>query len=47
MGGVAREWTVILGDDITAGSQLDLRLVMTKFGAPAVVIGYSVDLEAP
>ncbi len=45
MGGTAREWTTIIPSDVVPGSEMQLRVVMTKFGAPAVRIGYEVLLE--
>ena len=45
MGGTAREWTAITPSDLVPGSEMHLRVVMTKFGEPAVRIGYEVRLE--
>ena len=45
MGGTAREWTAIIPSEVVPGSQMELRVVMTKFGEPAVRIGYEVRLE--
>lgn len=45
MGGTAREWTAIIPSDVVPGSKMQLRVVMTKFSAPAVRIGYEVLLE--
>ncbi len=45
MGGTAREWTAIIPSDVVPGSEMQLRVVMTKFGEPAVRIGYEVRLE--
>ncbi|MCH8184635.1 MAG: hypothetical protein IH862_00855 [Chloroflexi bacterium] len=45
MGGTAREWTAIIPSDVVPGSEMQLRVVMTKFGGPAVRIGYEVLLE--
>ncbi|MCH8206999.1 MAG: hypothetical protein IH956_08350 [Chloroflexi bacterium] len=47
MGGTAREWRGRLPGDILPGSRLDLRLVMTKFGAPGVRVGYELLLMGP
>lgn len=46
MGGSAREWYATLEGDLVPGSPFELRLVMTKFGAPDVVVGYSIDVAA-
>ncbi len=45
MGGSAHEWDAVLDNDLVGGSTLEVRLVMTKFGPPAVEIAYSVDVE--
>ncbi|MCH8109153.1 MAG: hypothetical protein IIB15_03405 [Chloroflexi bacterium] len=45
MGGSAREWSTVISSDIVPGSQVELRLVMTKFGPPGVRIAYEVRLE--
>ncbi len=44
MGETAREWSAIIPSDVVPGSEMQLRVVMTKFGAPAVRIGYEVRL---
>jgi len=45
VGGSARTWRTTLKDDIDPGSEIELRLVMTKFGAPAVDIAYEIRVE--
>ena len=42
MGGVTREWTMVLDENIVPGSRYSLDLVMTKFEEPSVVIAYDV-----
>jgi hypothetical protein len=44
VGGSARTWETRLPANVVASSAIRLRLVMTKFGPPAVTIGYSVSL---
>ena len=45
MGGSAREWTVILADDLVPGSEVEIRLVLTKFGGPNVSLTYELALR--
>ena len=45
MGGSARTWTTVLPDNLAPGTEIELRLVMTKFGPPAVDIDYEIRLE--
>ncbi len=50
MGGTAQAWTTVIPSDLNLadlkpGSSLELRVVMTKFGSPAVNIAYEVRLE--
>lgn len=45
MGGSAREWSTVLPSGLVAGGTFELRLVMTKFDAPAVSIAYEVRVE--
>ena len=45
MGGSATRWETTLDDVPRAAGALTLRLVLTKFGAPAVEIAYRVLLE--
>lgn len=46
MGGSARAWQTILPADLVPSSSIQLRLVMTKFGPPAVRIAYAISLMA-
>lgn len=46
MGGSARTWTGTLPADLAAGGTIQLRLVMTKFGSPAVQIAYAISVQA-
>lgn len=45
MGGSAREWSAHIDGPLVAGTNVELSLVMTKFGGNAVTIGYEVILE--
>ncbi|MEE9278479.1 MAG: hypothetical protein V3V06_08715 [Dehalococcoidia bacterium] len=47
MGGSAQQWTTILPDALRPGTEVALRLVMTKFGPPTVDIGCALCLERP
>ncbi len=42
MGGSAQEWQASIEDGLVAGSPIELRLVMTKFGGDAATICYEV-----
>lgn len=42
MGGSAQEWQAQMTDALVAGSVIELRLVMTKFGGDGATIGYEV-----
>jgi hypothetical protein len=42
IGGNERQWVVVLPTDLAAGSEIELRLVMTKWQAPDVRIGYEI-----
>ncbi len=42
MGGSAQEWRTGIDDGLVAGSPIELRLVMTKFGGDAATIRYEV-----
>ena len=46
MGGSAREWTRVLDEDLVPGSPVQLDIVLTKFGAPSVDIGWAVRVES-
>jgi hypothetical protein len=45
VGGSAREWRTALRADLPPAATVELRLVMTKFGAPPVDVAYEVRLE--
>ncbi|MFQ5705565.1 MAG: hypothetical protein ACE5HT_16295 [Gemmatimonadales bacterium] len=45
MGGSAREWSATLPADLVSGSEIEIRLVMTKFGGPNVDVQFDVVLE--
>ena len=45
MGGSAQEWRTRIGDELVAGSPIELRLVMTKFGDDAATIAYEVAIH--
>jgi hypothetical protein len=45
VGGSAQEWGAILPSDLVPGSDMALKLVMTKFGSPSVRVGYEVFLK--
>jgi hypothetical protein len=45
VGGAARKWEVDIKDEISPGSQIKFRLVMTKFNPPDVRIAYEIRLE--
>ncbi len=45
MGGTAREWAATIPSDVVPEGEMQLRVVMTKFGEPAVRIGYELLLE--
>ena len=42
MGGSARTWTAKLDKPLPAGTAYTLRLVLTKYQAPSVKVGYVV-----
>ncbi len=42
MGGSAQEWQARIDEGLVAGSPIERRLVMTKFGGNAATIGYEV-----
>jgi len=42
VGGSAQEWQGTLDGELVAGSSIELRLVMTKFGGEAASVGYEV-----
>jgi hypothetical protein len=44
VGGSARSWSTRLSGRLVPGSVVRLRLVMTKFGPPALRIGYALEL---
>jgi hypothetical protein len=44
VGGSARSWTGALRGQLAAGEFVRLRLVMTKFGPPAVRIAWTLRL---
>ena len=46
MGGSAQEWQARIDEGLVAGSQIELRLVMTKFGGDAATIGYEVVIRS-
>ncbi len=46
MGGSAQEWQARIDEGLVAGSQIELRLVMTKFGGDAATVGYEVVIHA-
>jgi hypothetical protein len=45
VGGTAREWSVILADELAAGSALKLNLTLTKLSAPNVRIAYEIRVQ--
>ena len=45
MGGSAQSWTTTLPAALIAGSPIELRLVMTKFGPPEVELAYEILLQ--
>jgi len=46
VGGSAQEWQARIDEGLVAGSQIELRLVMTKFGGDAAAIGYEVVIRS-
>ena len=38
-------WSKVIDSDSAPSETVQLRLVMTKFGAPSVRIGYQISLE--
>ena len=46
MGGSAREWSTTIDSPLKPGAEYRLNLAMTKFGAPAVTVGYEIVLSA-
>lgn len=46
VGGTAREWSVILADELATGSALKLHLTLTKIGAPNVRIAYEIRVQS-
>ena len=46
MGGSARVWEAVLPADLVPGSEVELRLVMTKFQAPEARVAWELRLEA-
>ncbi len=46
MGGSAQEWQARIDEELVAGSPIELRLVMTKFGGNAATIGYEVVIRS-
>ncbi len=45
LSGRAREWSVILPDDLVSGSALKLNLTLKKLGAPNVRIAYEIRVQ--
>ena len=45
MGGTPRTWSLTLPDDLAPDAEAGLRLVLTKFGAPAVAVGWELRVE--
>jgi hypothetical protein len=45
VGGSARSWSTRLPGRLVPGSVVRVRLVMTKFGPPQVLIGYALELR--